>query len=108
MNYKLFLMCAALTIAGSATAQQKINYPKAKTVNVTDDYFGTKVADPYRWLEDDNSPETAEWVNAENEITQAYLKKIPFRDKVKKRLTELANYPKMGTPFYVKDKIYYF
>ena len=89
-------------------AQQKINYPKAKTVDTVDDYFGTKVADPYRWLEDDNSTETAQWVKAENEITQAYLKKIPFRDKVKARLTELANYPKMGTPFYVKDKIYYF
>ena len=105
---KYMIMCAALMIAGSAVAQQKINYPKAKTVDVVDDYFGTKVADPYRWLEDDNSQATAQWVKAENEVTQAYLKKIPFRDKVKKRLTELANYAKMGTPFYVKDKIYYF
>lgn len=96
---KFLIMCSALLIAGSAAAQQKINYPKARTVDVVDDYFGTKVADPYRWLEDDNSDETAVWVKAENEITQDYLKKIPFRDKVKARLTELANYAKMGTPF---------
>ena len=105
---KSLIMCAALLIAGSAAAQQKINYPQAKTVDVVDDYFGTKVADPYRWLEDDNSSETAQWVQAENDITQAYLSKIPFRDKIRARITELANYAKMGTPFYVKDKIYYF
>ena len=54
---KYLIMCAALTIAGSAAAQQKISYPKARTADVVDDYFGTKVADPYRWLEDDNSAE---------------------------------------------------
>ena len=76
---KTLIMCTALMVAGGAAAQPKISYPKAKTVDVVDDYFGTKVADPYRWLEDDNSAETASWVKAENEITQEYLKKIPFR-----------------------------
>ena len=104
------MTCGALALVASTTGimQAKINYPKAKKVDVVDDYFGTKVADPYRWLEDDNSVETKQWVDAENKITRDYLDKIPFRKDLKKRLTELANYQKMGTPFYVKDKIYYF
>ena len=107
---RFFMTCGALALIASTTGimQAKINYPKAKKVDVVDDYFGTKVADPYRWLEDDNSAETKQWVDAENKITRDYLDRIPFRKDLKKRLTELANYQKMGTPFYVKDKIYYF
>ena len=102
------MTCGAVALVSltTSTMQAKINYPKAKKVAVTDDYFGTQVADPYRWLEDDNSAETKQWVDAENKITRDYLDKIPFRKDLKKRLTELANYQKMGTPFYVKDKIY--
>ncbi len=100
-------MCSLL-ITGSNAMQAKVNYPVAKKVNVTDDYFGTKVADPYRWLENDNSAETAEWVAAENKVTQKYLSSIPFRADVKKRITELANFEKWGTPFKVKDKYYFF
>ncbi|HRY32358.1 MAG TPA: prolyl oligopeptidase family serine peptidase [Bacteroidales bacterium] len=73
-------------------------YPGTQKVDQVDDYFGTKVADPYRWLEDDNSPETEAWVNAQNMITQEYLSKITFRNKIRDRLTELWDFPKMEVP----------
>jgi prolyl oligopeptidase len=101
-------MCSALLIGGANVAQAKTNYPEARKVDTTDVYFGTKVADPYRWLENDTTAETAKWVKEENSITQNYLSKIPFRNNVKKRITELANFEKMSTPFRVKDKYYYF
>ncbi len=75
-----------------------LQYPETRKGNVVDDYFGTKVADPYRWLEDDNSEETANWVIAQNKVTHDYLKKIPFRATLKKRLTKLWNYARMSTP----------
>jgi len=75
-----------------------LKYPQTKKVNQVDDYFGTKVSDPYRWLEDDNSTETKAWVDEENKVTFSYLDKIPFRDKVKKRLTQLWNYEKLSAP----------
>jgi len=84
-------------LSGLALSAQK--YPAARKVDQVDDYFGTRVADPYRWLEDDNSAETAEWVKAENKVTNDYLSKIPFREKVKQRLTSLWNFPKSSTPF---------
>ncbi len=67
----------------------KIEYPHAKKVDTVDVYFGNKVPDPYRWLEDDNSQETAEWVKAENKVTFDYLGKIPFREKIRSRLKEI-------------------
>src|SRR5258708_4647247 len=107
MSKKIF--AALFILSGSTSAQTTssksinisgdIKYPQTKTVEVADDYFGTKVADPYRWLEDDNSPETARWVTEENKVTQDYLAKIPFRETVKNRLTEIWNYPKATTPF---------
>ncbi len=100
-------MCSSMII-GAGACQAAIKYPMAKKVAVTDDYFGTKVADPYRWLENDTSVETAEWVKAENKVTQDYLNRIPFRNDVRRRITELANYEKMGAPFKVKGKYYYF
>ena len=69
----------------SAQLFSQIKYPESKKVNQVDDYFGTKVADPYRWLEDDNSEETKQWVEAENKITDEYLSSIPFYDEVKKK-----------------------
>ena len=75
-----------------------VKYPQTKKVNQVDDYFGTKVEDPYRWLEDDNSAETKAWVDEENKVTFSYLDKIPFRDRVKKRLTQLWNYEKLSPP----------
>ena len=75
-----------------------ITYPATKKVDVVDDYFGTKVADPYRWLEENESPEVANWVEAENKVTFAYLEQIPYRSQVKDRLTKLLNYPKFTSP----------
>jgi prolyl oligopeptidase len=78
---------------------QTCTVPKAKTVDVVDDYHGTKVADPYRWLEDVDSPETRAWVEAENCVTFAFLAKIPERKAIERRLTEVWNYAKYGVPF---------
>ena len=105
---KIFIIMLAVTAVLPALAEQKLKYPAARRDGTVDNYFGTAVADPYRWLEDDNSAETAEWVRAENAVTQDYLKRIPFRNDLRKRLTQLANYEKMGTPFIVKGKTYFF
>ena len=80
---------------GTVTAApvRPIKYPESKTVETVDDYFGTKVADPYRWLENNDSPEVAAWVEAQNKVTFAYLDQIPYRRQVKARLTKLFNYP---------------
>lgn len=98
-------MTAALTLTASA---QKLNYPAAPTADVVDDYFGIKVSDRFRPLENDTSAETAAWVEAENAVTRRYLDKIPFRSSVKERLTALNNYHKHGMPFKRKDGKYYF
>ncbi len=87
----------------------QVDYPKTyQDTSVVEDYHGTQVADPYRWLEDDNSEETAAWVGEQNEVTQSYLKKIPFREDVEKRLTKLWDYEKFGTPFKEAGKYYYY
>src|SRR6266478_418490 len=76
----------------------KLTYPETKRGDVVDNYFGTSVPDPYRWLEDDNSPEVSAWVEAENKVTFGYLDKIPYRAQLKERLTKLLNYPKYSAP----------
>ncbi|MBP1838746.1 prolyl oligopeptidase family serine peptidase [Formosa algae] len=78
---------------------QIVNYPITKITDTVDTYFGVEVKDPYRWLEDDRSPETEAWVKDENKITNDYLNKIPFRDSIKNRLSTLWNYEKIGSPF---------
>ena len=98
---------ASACLAG-CSGQAKLEYPATKTVDTVDVYFGTQVADPYRWLEDDNSAETAEWVKAQNEVTNAYLETIPFRNKLKEQLTALSNYEKMGTPWKEDGKYYFY
>ncbi len=80
------------------TSAQKLTYPPARTDNVLDDYFGTKVPDPYRWLENADSPETQAWVDGENKLTHSYLNAIPAREKIKTQLTELMNFPRYSTP----------
>lgn len=82
-------------------------YPDTRKENVVDDYFGVKVSDPYRWLEDDNSEETKKWVDEENKITYDYLDKIPFKEKMKEQLTKVWNFEKMNTPFR-RGKYYFF
>jgi len=95
----LVTLAVALALATEHSTGQKLQYPHAEKVDQVDTYFGLKVADPYRWLEDENSPATREWVEAENKVTFAYLEKIPFRQQVKERLEKLFNYPKYSAPF---------
>ena len=85
-----------------------VTYPQTKKVDTVDTYFGVEVKDPYRWLEDDRSEETAEWVKAENEVTYGYLEKIPFREELKQRLSDLWNYEKVGPPFKEGDYTYFY
>jgi len=87
---------------------EKITYPTTQKDEVVDDYHGTQVADPYRWLEDDVSPETEAWVKAQNEVTFNYLDNIPYRDAIKDRLTKVWNFERMGSPFKAGDSYYYF
>lgn len=85
-----------------------LEYPITKKVDTIDTYFGTEIKDPYRWLEDDRSEETAQWVKAENEVTFNYLDKIPFRDQLKQRLETLWNYEKITAPFKEAGYTYYY
>jgi prolyl oligopeptidase len=102
-NILVLLILGAMIPAIACTTDRSITYPVTKKVDQVDDYFGTKVADPYRWLEDDRSPETAEWVKAQNAVTFDYLERIPFRESLKKRLTEIYNYPRYSSPFRIGD-----
>lgn len=102
------IICIFLMMTTIATVHAQIAYPVTNKQTVTDDYFGTKVEDPYRWLEDDNALETKEWVIQQNKVTQDYLKAIPFRDKIKSRLEALWNYPKYGAPFKKGDYYYFY
>jgi prolyl oligopeptidase len=95
---KLFMTFCILLFAITFTTAQQIKYPAVKKADQVDDYHGRKISDPYRWLENNNSEETSEWVEAQNKVTQEYLSKIPFRDEMKKRLTELWNYEKYSAP----------
>ena len=91
----LIIYTTFLLIGMTAQAQKQSaftgHYPDTKKTDQTDDYFGTKVSDPYRWLENDMSDETKSWVVDENKVTTSYLSQIPFREAIKKRLTELWN-----------------
>ena len=85
-----------------------VTYPKTKKVDTVTNYFGTQVKDPYRWLEDDMSEETARWVEDQNKTTFGYLENIPFREELKQRLTTLWNYEKVGAPFKEGDYSYFY
>lgn len=106
MNRKLILSIAATAMLSSIDAVAQVAYPKAHKDNTVDVYFGEKVADPYRWLEDDMSAQTAQWVDAENAVTRKYLDNIPMRKNILKRLKETANYEKIGIPFKRQGKWY--
>ncbi|MBL0209472.1 MAG: S9 family peptidase [Holophagaceae bacterium] len=88
-----------LLAATALMAQTPFKYPETRREAVVDEYFGTKVADPYRWLEDDNAADTKAWVEAQNKVTRAYLDAIPERGAIKARLTKLWNYERFGVPF---------
>ena len=95
---KTLFIAITTTLAGCAT-MARLNYPATRPTDWTDDYHGVKVADPYRWLEDDNSAETKAWVEAQNKVTFGYLEQIPQRAAIKARMTELWNYERFGVPF---------
>jgi len=106
------LIASTVIISCKKAEEQKkdivVNYPETLKKPVVNEYFGTKVTDNYRWLEDDRSSETENWVKAENEVTFNYLDKIPYREQLKDRLSELWNYEKVGTPFKEGDFTYFY
>lgn len=101
-------MTSMMLSACGGVKQPRLAYPETAKVDTVDVYFGTQVPDPYRWLEDDTNAATAAWVEAQNEVTNAYLSQIPFRDALLKRLTDVANYEKMGTPFKKRGRYFFF
>lgn len=114
---RIYGIVICTTLLGACTSQPKtikpmdnitlLPYPVTQKTDVVDDFFGTKVSDPYRWLEDDMSAETKAWVIAENEVTNNYLSQIPYRDAIKTKLTDLWNYEKFGAPFKEGEYTYF-
>ncbi len=103
-------MAVATSITSFSQNQkmETLTYPETKKTATVDTYFGTEVSDPYRWLEDDKSEETAAWVKEENKVTFDYLSKIPFRNKIKERMEKLWNYEKISAPFKEGDYTYFY
>ena len=97
-----------MVVTSTMTSFGQTNYPKTEKKVVDNTYFGTTIKDPYRWLEDDKSAETASWVKAENEVTFNYLEKIPFRKQLKERMEKLWNYEKISAPFKKGNYTYYY
>jgi len=112
MKHSLFSATLLLLVACNQnpnnTNDEKMNYPRTRMDNTVDTYFGTQVSDPYRWLEDDRSAETAQWVKTQNDFTFGYLSKIPYRQAIKEKLEKLWNYEKLSAPFTEGDYTYYY
>ncbi len=104
----ILVMITLFSFSFSYGQQKALQYPETRKDTVTDLYFGTLVADPYRWLEDDQSAETAQWVAAQNKVTANYLENIPFRKELKARLEKIWNYPKLGVPFKKGSQYFFF
>src|SRR5690606_8951496 len=101
-NTATLVLLATTLVACDQTNQKKettLEYPETQKVDTVDTYFGNEVPDPYRWLEDDMSKETEQWVNAQNKLTFGYLGQIPYRDNIKNQLEELWNYERVSAPF---------
>ncbi len=109
VRFSLVVLVLGLLSPASAqqTGRRQLEYPKTPTVDVVDDYHGMKVADPYRWLEELDSPQTAEWVQAQNELTFKYLAEIPARERIRQRLTRLWDFEKYGVPFREGGRYFY-
>lgn len=105
--HALIFTLTAMIIMNSCNEPTPLNYPETRKSEHVDEYFGNLIPDPYRWLEDDNSEETADWVKAQNELTFSYLESIPFRDKIRDRLSEIWNYPRYSSPMRA-GKYYFF
>jgi prolyl oligopeptidase len=106
---KIIIVTMAMSILASCNVpmKNKIEYPETKKGDVVDTYFGTEVPDPYRWLEDDMSEETAAWVKEENKVTFGYLEKIPYRGEIKSRLEKMWNYEKFSAPSREGNYLYF-
>src|SRR5437763_10400531 len=107
ISNRLLTMVAIAVFAPAVYSAQQLQYPKTKKVDQVDVYHGTRVADPYRWLEDDNSPATAAWVEAQNKVTFPYLETIPFRQRMRARVLQVSDYAKYSSPFH-KGPYYFF
>ncbi|MFT3981001.1 MAG: prolyl oligopeptidase family serine peptidase [Ferruginibacter sp.] len=105
---KLIVLSGMFMIMSATDSLAQFKYPETKKVSQSDTYFGTTVEDPYRWLEDDNSADTKDWVTRENKVTFDYLDKIPYRKQWLKELEELNNYPKYSSPFRNHDYYYFY
>ncbi|MBI3006581.1 MAG: S9 family peptidase [Ignavibacteriales bacterium] len=108
---KVKRLSVSLLLAASifcVAAAQKLQYPQTKKVDQVDTYFGTNVADPYRWLEDETSAERTAWIEEQNKVTFGYLEKIPFRGQVKERLEKLFNYPRYSAPFRNNENFFFY
>lgn len=103
-----FIAAALASCNSQEQAAANFKYPFTSKVDTVDNYFGTAVPDPYRWLEDDTSRQTAEWVQAQNEVTFAYLNNISYRDKIKQRLEKIFNYERLSAPFREGDFYYFY
>src|SRR4051794_31294562 len=100
-------VASSLTVSSVFLQAQRLAYPPTPRGDVVDDYFGTKVPDPYRWMEDLDAKPVTEWIAAENAVTERYLSTLPLREKLRKRITELWNYPKVSTPFVEGGQVFY-
>src|SRR5919109_1437379 len=116
MHYFKFFLSLLATIAitslisaqGNNQMDKAYDYPKPRKSDQVDDYHGTKVPDPYRWLENPDSDESRAWIEAENKLTFGFLEKIPERAKIEERLTKLWNYEKYTPPFKEGGRYFYF
>jgi len=104
---KHILLSTTIIFSNVQLWSQQVNYPLTNKVDQLDNYHGHEIADPFRWLEDDNSAATKAWVISQNELTQSYMQRIPYRDKIRDRLKELINYPRYGLPSIAGDYIIY-
>jgi prolyl oligopeptidase len=102
-----FTTAAVAQMSSGSPSAAKLTYPETRKIEHVDDYHGTKVADPYRWLEDDNAPDTKAWVEAQNKVTFGYLGQIPVRAAIKDRLTQLWNFERFGVPDKEGGKYFY-
>jgi prolyl oligopeptidase len=107
-NLILAYFAMTILISCNGPANKKIAYPETKKGDVVDIYFDSVVPDPYRWLEDDRSEETAEWVKKQNAITFEYLESIPYREEIKNRLEKMWNYEKYSAPYKEGEYTYFF
>ena len=104
----LLTLLTGFMVLSCGQKQEKLQYPTTEKKIVTDNYFGTEVDDPYRWLEDDRSPETEAWVKEENKVTFDYLSQIPYRNELKEELSKIWNYEKLTAPFKEGEYTYYY